>query len=143
MSGTSSVLPIHSDKQPSGSGDNLVLGESQEAPQNARRCSLGWAASDWEIEDFDSDEDEALSSDLPPASSQEAADDCGKDRSDSPRPGSLLELILEEDAPTISGWATPRMRRLGSMQEIYRVRFQDDDHESSFLRLPEVKLETA
>ena len=34
-----------------------------------------------------------------------------------PRRGSLLELILKEDTPTISGCDAPKMRRRGSMQE--------------------------
>ena len=34
-----------------------------------------------------------------------------------PRPGSLLELILADDAPTISGCERPAMRRRGTMEE--------------------------
>ena len=34
-----------------------------------------------------------------------------------PRRGSLFELILKDDAPTIPGCISPKMRRLGSMWE--------------------------
>eukprot|EP00584_Thalassiosira_punctigera_P003475 CAMPEP_0172531186 /NCGR_PEP_ID=MMETSP1067-20121228/4691_1 /TAXON_ID=265564 ORGANISM="Thalassiosira punctigera, Strain Tpunct2005C2" /NCGR_SAMPLE_ID=MMETSP1067 /ASSEMBLY_ACC=CAM_ASM_000444 /LENGTH=159 /DNA_ID=CAMNT_0013315537 /DNA_START=32 /DNA_END=511 /DNA_ORIENTATION=- len=94
----------------------------------ARRRRQSWAACDWEdiqrsVESFDQDDSREgndrgdgdgvahLVCSIAPEGGSESNEPV------SPRPGSLLELILREDAPTISGCDIPNMRRLGSMHE--------------------------
>merc|ERR1719223_1215880 len=96
-----------------------------------------WATSDWEdlsrsIGDTDDqDENDSCPTDRHPwlfqdcsISSRNSEADHYKSNSSWPetpsnvaRPGSLLELILQEDSPVISGCDVPEMRRRGSMQE--------------------------
>ena len=122
---------------------------TREDLQQQKRIS--WAIFDWEesIEDFDScdenDESETyLFQDVAQdrASSSQAGkaepvDNCiSKSLGDTPRRGSLLELILREDAPIISGCRAPLMRQLGSMHE----KIISDDDANSLSRLQELQV---
>ena len=112
-----------------------------QGPQAKKRTS--WVVCNWDPEqyqdfdvDSDYDEDECYQS----STSQDTIDESqlekriGGEHSDdtesskasssasaafpmAPRPGSLLQLILQEDSPTISGCERPPMRRRGSMEE--------------------------
>ena len=66
------------------------------------------------------------------SSADDSSDDCTNNiestaaAAAAPRRGSLLELILQEDAPIISGCSIPRMRQHGSVQEKIIVKDDDD-----------------
>jgi len=60
--------------------------------------------------------------------------DCNCNVTISPRPGSLLELILQDDAPVISGCDAPNMRLRGSMRE--KIITKEDDELT-----PEIQLD--
>ena len=100
-------------------------------PIEEKRTS--WAISDWEElersmeelgvwdEDTNYDSDDVVQPTLikcdTSSSDGKISTECDLQGLQSPRRGSLFELILKDDAPTISGCVYPKMRRLGLMQE--------------------------
>jgi hypothetical protein len=100
-------------------------------PTEEKRTS--WAISDWEElersmeelgvwdEDTNYDSDDVVQPNLIKCDTSSSDDkiltECDLQGLQSPRRGSLFELILKDDAPTISGCVYPKMRRLGLMQE--------------------------
>ena len=90
---------------------------------------MSWAMSDWEdlersIEELgawdkktDDDCDDEDVDHPKPSKFLPPSFDGGEQHFDAPRPGSLFALILQEDSPTISGCAPPKMRRRGTVEE--------------------------
>ena len=95
---------------------------------------MSWVLSDWEdlersIEELGAwdrnTDDDCDDADQPkPDKGPLSSFDGGEQLSEAPRPGSLFALILQEDSPTISGCAAPKMRRRGTMDE--RITNSDD-----------------
>ena len=99
-------------------------------PPHKEEKRTSWAISDWEELERSMEELGVYANDDSDNVVQPSLIKCNTSSSDgkistecnlldlqSPRRGSLFELILKDDAPTISGCVNPKMRRLGLMQE--------------------------
>jgi len=143
---SSNLFPSKSERSPR---DKWYQPKSTRQQQRRR----SWAACDWEDfggsrEKFSEvdlyEESEVSDSDTIPHRVQDGDGtlggnfggklDCSCHVTISPRPGSLLELILQDDAPVISGCDAPNMRLRGSMRE--KIITKDDEELT-----PEIQLD--